>query len=349
MTFRIRRFLSKALWPLVSAIAYCVLATAALVLTQRADGMATLWPSSGILVAALLLTTPERRPWFLLTASVASVTANIVGGAAWPNALGYTCANIAEAAIAARLIVEATRGVDSFYTPTAILRFAGASLVAASASGLIASATLAIWGGGASFSSLISWITTVSLGIMVVVPPIINIAYELRRGERKFTHWKQTTLALAVVAAITAMVFGQTTYPLLFLPLLAVVFATYLGGPNVAAGSIILVAVIGTIGTVMGTGPTYVIAGVTEFSSVLFFQFFMLVNILVALPLAALQYTRALDAKTITRGKRWLEMSEHFANVGHWRLDLKTQAIFWSDEVFNIHGLPRGTVPSLDD
>lgn len=348
MTFRIRSFHSQALWPLVSALAYCVLATAALLLTKRADGMATLWPASGILVAALLLTTPARRPWFLVTGAAASLIANIAGGAAWPNAIGYTCANIAEAAIAARLIVEAARGVDSFYTPAAILRFAGASLFAATVSGLISSATTVVLGGVFSVPSLISWISTVSLGIMVVVPLIINVAYELRRGNRNFPRWKQTVIALGFVATITAIVFSQTTYPLLFLPLLAVVFATYLGGPNVAAGSIILVTVIGTIGTVMGTGPTYVIHGANSFTSVIFFQFFMLVNILVALPLAALQFTRELDAKTIARDKRWLEMSEHFAKVGHWRLDLKTLAIFWSDEVYNIHGLERKSLPTLD-
>lgn len=349
MKFRIRSFISGAIWPSASALAYWALATAALLLTQRADGIATLWPSSGVLVAALLLTTPERQPWFLFSGGVASFAANIAGGAAWPNALGYTVANIVEAAIAARLIAQAARGVDSFYTPIAIFRFAGASLVAAIVSGLIASATLAIWGGGFSFPSLVSWISTVSLGIMVVVPLIINTAYGLQRGTRRFPRWSQTITALAAVATITAFVFGQSSYPLLFLPVVAVVFATYLGGPTVAASSIILIVVIGTIGTAMGTGPSHLIRGQSAFSSVLFFQFFLLVNILAALPLAALQFTRTRDAETIARDKRWLEMSERVAKVGHWRLDLRSQGLFWSDEVFNIHGLEPGNLPSLDE
>lgn len=348
MKFRPRSFISSIAWPLISAMAYWILASAALMLTQRADGIATLWPSSGVLVASLLLTKPIRRPWFLLSGAAASLAANVVNGAAWLNAAGFTFANIVEAAIAARLIVEGTRGVESFYTPLAILRFAGASLVAAITSGLIASATLVIRGEEFSFPPLISWITTVSLGIMVVVPLIINFAYELRRGASKFPRWKRSIAALAIVAAVTTVVFGQTTYPLLFLPLFAVVFATYLGGPNVAAGSIILVAMIGTIGTAQGIGPTHLIHGANAFTSVLFFQLFLLVQILAALPLAALQYTRARDIETIARDKRWLEMSEHFAKVGHWRLDLKTQDLYWSDEVFNIHGLELGHLPSLE-
>jgi diguanylate cyclase (GGDEF)-like protein/PAS domain S-box-containing protein len=348
MKFRPRSFISGAIWPLASALAYWALATVALLLTQRDDGIATLWPSSGVLVAALLLTTPKRQPWFLFSGAAASFAANIAGGAAWPNALGYTVANVVEATIAARLILGAARGIDSFYTPSAIFRFAGASLVAATVSGLIASATLAISAGGFSFPSLVSWISTVGLGIMVVVPVIINTAYGLQRGTRKFPRWRQTIIALAAVATTTAFVFGQSSYPLLFLPVVAVVFATYLGGPSAAASSIILIVLIGTIGTVMGTGPSNLIRGGTVFSSILFFQFFVFVNILAALPLAALQYTRRRDAETITRDKRWLEMSERVAKVGHWRLDLRTQALFWSDEVFKIHGLEPGNLPSLD-
>jgi len=336
-----------AVWPLISALAYWALATAALLLTRGADGIATLWPASGVLVAALLLAAPSRQKWFLLSGAVASLASNLAGGGDWTSALGYTVANLVEAVIAARLIGEATRGVDFFYKPAAILRFAGASVIAASGSGFIASATSAIWGSGFSFLSLISWISTVSLGIMVVVPLIINVAYELRRDAPRFPRWRHSIVALAIVAAITTAVFSQPTYPLLFLPLFAVVFATYLSGPNVAAGSIILVALIGTVGTAIGSGPIHLIDPGNSFASVLFFQFFLLVNILAALPLAALQYTRARDAETIARDKRWLEMSEHVAKVGHWRIDLETQSLFWSEGVFRIHGLAMGRPPPL--
>ena len=34
-----------------------------------------------------------------------------------------------------------------------------------------------------------------------------------------------------------------------------------------------------------------------------------------------------------------LRLTEHFGNVGFWKIDAITQSVFWSDEVFRIHGL----------
>lgn len=46
---------------------------------------------------------------------------------------------------------------------------------------------------------------------------------------------------------------------------------------------------------------------------------------------------------------RWLEITEAHANVGHWRLDLATNDVFWSNTTFAIHGLAPGEPPSLND
>ncbi len=45
---------------------------------------------------------------------------------------------------------------------------------------------------------------------------------------------------------------------------------------------------------------------------------------------------------------RWLELTEAYAKVGHWRLDLETNDVFWSDTTYAIHGLKPRTPPSLE-
>jgi diguanylate cyclase (GGDEF)-like protein/PAS domain S-box-containing protein len=45
---------------------------------------------------------------------------------------------------------------------------------------------------------------------------------------------------------------------------------------------------------------------------------------------------------------RLLAMAEETAHVGHWRVDLKTNALFWSDEVYRTFGFPKSYVPTLD-
>ena len=45
-----------------------------------------------------------------------------------------------------------------------------------------------------------------------------------------------------------------------------------------------------------------------------------------------------------------LRMAEATAGLGHWRLDLATQQVTWSDEVYRIHGVDPATFdPSYDD
>ncbi|NVE95987.1 PAS domain-containing hybrid sensor histidine kinase/response regulator [Altererythrobacter lutimaris] len=46
---------------------------------------------------------------------------------------------------------------------------------------------------------------------------------------------------------------------------------------------------------------------------------------------------------------RWLKLTEANAHVGHWRLNLLTNEVYWSDETFRIHGLSGTTPPPLDD
>ena len=47
--------------------------------------------------------------------------------------------------------------------------------------------------------------------------------------------------------------------------------------------------------------------------------------------------------------RRMLQAAERLAGVGHWRLDLVTNDLFWSDEVFRIHGYEPGEItPDLD-
>jgi diguanylate cyclase (GGDEF)-like protein len=46
--------------------------------------------------------------------------------------------------------------------------------------------------------------------------------------------------------------------------------------------------------------------------------------------------------------RRWLLMGEEMAHFGHWRINVPGNEIFWSDEVFRIHGLtPGGFKPTL--
>lgn len=44
-----------------------------------------------------------------------------------------------------------------------------------------------------------------------------------------------------------------------------------------------------------------------------------------------------------------LRQAERMAGIGSWRFDLADQRLYWSEQVYVIHGLPHGQMPSLDE
>jgi diguanylate cyclase (GGDEF)-like protein len=57
---------------------------------------------------------------------------------------------------------------------------------------------------------------------------------------------------------------------------------------------------------------------------------------------------RLADAARIERQHRQLAQAERMAGLGSWHYALKEDHLEWSDEVFAIHGLPLGALPSID-
>ncbi|MFN7783602.1 MAG: EAL domain-containing protein [Lysobacterales bacterium] len=51
----------------------------------------------------------------------------------------------------------------------------------------------------------------------------------------------------------------------------------------------------------------------------------------------------------LRRAQSLLERSSELAGVGGWELDLRTQALFWSEQTCRIHGVPPGYTPDLQE
>lgn len=91
---------------------------------------------------------------------------------------------------------------------------------------------------------------------------------------------------LLLTGAVTALSFRQDEWPLLFLPILPAMIATCRIGRLGAAGSVILVALIGGGLSAAGHGPVYLIVAEPGAHSQ-FFQLYLAVVLLTVLPVAA--------------------------------------------------------------
>jgi diguanylate cyclase (GGDEF)-like protein len=254
-------------------------------LTLNAKGFGTIWPASGVLVAALLIARPGHAAGHLLAAAVASVAANLLSGVGIANALAFTAANIVEATIVVRLC-QHWHGDEppDMTAPRQVGRLAVATLC-----GAFCSATLATFVSGANnIDFFVSWFVTVSLGMMIVTPLVLTGWTLTRRKARVRTNRSALEIAalLGMMALVSVLVFGQSTYPILFVPMLAQIAVTYRLGPFGAAAGVVIVASIGSVMTAQGFGPLTPIYLTT--AALLFLQIYLLALLMSALPLAAL-------------------------------------------------------------
>lgn len=228
-------------------------------LTSFDGGVAFIWIANAILTARL--TTLRFRNWPVPIA--ACLCANIAATAMW--GLGPTIAvplalvNMGESALGAAVlhrfvgrnaVLDSHQWLIVFVLATGIAApFFGATLGA----GLI---TMVL--GKPFLSNALHWYSGHALGTLAFMP----IAMLIMRGDaqrllRRMRPAKLVELALlmALVAIVTLMAFAQDRLPLLFLPMLPIILATFRGGALSTAVSIVLIAVIGGILTVQGHGP----------------------------------------------------------------------------------------------
>jgi integral membrane sensor domain MASE1 len=286
---RVTELTRFAALPIATGVGYYLAAFASLYLTRGADGIAMLWPPSGILFAALLVEPRNRIVWHIGAAAMASLAANLGGGNGVLLSIGFTLANVSESGFAAWLLRNRTRRRDSFTDPRGLVWFCIAAAAAAALGATIAAcATTAV---GISF--WLSWFTTDLLGILIVAPLILiaGRAFYRKRFRDGLAAAPQAIAVFLLVAGVSIIAFSQVNYSLLFLPMLAVLLAALRMGPFGAAGSVLIVATASSLAHIFGSDPQAIADG-QAYARSIFLQFYLLALFAAALPIAALLATR---------------------------------------------------------
>lgn len=341
----VTKLIRFAALPIATGVGYYLAAFVSLYLTRGADGIATLWPPSGILFAALLVEPRNRFAWHIGAAAIASLAANLGSGSSLMLSIGFTLANVSESAFAAWILRTRTARRDPFTDPKGLVWFCIAATAAAALSATIAACATTAF----QISFWLSWFTTDLLGILIVAPLILisGRAFYRKRFRDGFAAAPQAIAIFLLVASVSIIAFSQVNYSLLFLPMLAVLLAALRMGPFGAAGSVLIVATASSVVHILGS-DSQAIAGGETYAKSIFLQFYLLALFAAALPIAALLATRQQLIDSNLNKLRLLELAEGAAHVGHWHLDMVTQLITWSDEVFRIHGVEGRIPPKLD-
>ena len=210
--------------PALVAGLYFLATALSLALTRSMSGPATVWPASGVLLAALLRTRTDRIPRLIVFAAVANLAADRAFGGAIVSGAGPATAHMVEPIVAMALLQRGGGSMPSVVMLRDVLRFSTCCTLAALCGALVAWAAFA---GGATI--FVSWFGMDLLGMLIVTPLALAIAARTRiDGAHGRLHAiVNAILSLTLVATITTALFAQSSYPLLFVPLVVLLVATY--------------------------------------------------------------------------------------------------------------------------
>lgn len=274
----------------LTGILYFVAAVVALSFTRFEGGGACLW-MAGAVVLAKLSVIPRRR-WgpVLIACGIANYAASAYAGVGPLVGLPVSLISMSESAGAALLLrwLRRRKGADNAVADLLSLILAAGLLTPAVAS--VPAGLLIAWATETSFAhNWWAWFSGHALGAMTFTPVLTLIfSGEARRWIQvaSRTQLLEIVALLSLVGMVAVLVFAQDDHPLLFLPVLPVMLATFVGGRFGAAASVVVVALIGGAFTAAGSGPIGSEA-VGPSVKILFFQFYLAATVLTALPAAA--------------------------------------------------------------
>jgi diguanylate cyclase (GGDEF)-like protein/PAS domain S-box-containing protein len=298
----------------ISACLFFLAAMGSEFVASQASGLTSLWPANGILLGLLIAQgrDAEDRLWIILGAVLGNLASSILRSQPLGLVLLFPVANIVEAGGAA-LLVWAFGGITGAFERTRdVLVFAAACAIAPLLSALIGGSALHLAAGVPFRDGLINWYGAAALSLAIVAPAVIvtcRLMEVMDATDISARRVGEGLIVLGLVALVAYLIFYSTRLPILFLMLPVVLLATFRLRQFGAVAAIILVAAISARATAEGHGPIAVHGGIGSAAHMLMLQFFLAVNFLSSLPVAA-----ALT-QSDQRGEQAHLLADHFKTV----------------------------------
>jgi serine phosphatase RsbU (regulator of sigma subunit)/anti-sigma regulatory factor (Ser/Thr protein kinase) len=196
------------------------------------------------------------------------------------------------------------------------------------------------------------WWTGDAMGILVVTPFLLSLLDLKRWARSPWSDRVEATILIAILAALTVVV-ARAHANILFAVLPLVGWAAWRFQQRASAPAVLVVSVIATWAVARHWGP---FADENLFGSMLTLQAFNATVAFSSFCLAALVTERMesrgaleraaaeLEERVVDRTKelhdreRQLADAQHMAHVGSWLWVISTDEIWWSDEMYRIHG-----------
>lgn len=358
-SLRLPDLMSKifVLHPALAALAF-VLTAGAIIFTRGTGDIAAVWPVNAVLLITLLKSRRAHWPSLFLWFGLGEFSAHLLFGHMGAEALLVLLGHSMEVLIAA--LIVGRHPASGLISTARVTRLFVGGLLGCLASTAIMLAGWSTLGTPALLVDGALWFFADFLGLLLFAPLVSALASrQTSKGEQ--IDWK-SFFQMGLVIAVTFGVFAQSNYPFLFFVPPILVPITLRHGVRGAAVALIVVSLIAIPFTYMGSGPTTLTQGDIVIH-MLILQSFMAANSFMALALGAAVAERRRLNEQLRNSKRRImqrsgqekvllakaELAEQISQVGHWTLTPSTGEVYWSPEVYRIHGVdPETFDPMLD-
>jgi len=350
----------RTLTPAALAAVVFVLVVAVTLLTRKTGSYVVVWPVNAVVLAVALSCARTERPWLLGSAFVGNALAVAAMGNSPLMALLMAFTNLVEVTV--MLLILGRSGALRLMRRSGMPRFGLAAMVACVASVATAEAGLMLAGYRPTLSGASLWFAANLLGLLVFTP-LLLAGLNRRFSELFGADRLQTTLGLGLMVIVSTAVFLQSSLPLLFLPPAALTLVAIRSGIAGAALGAMMVSIIAVMATAHEVGPLVLVAGDVARRFIVL-QLFLATLTVIALTVGMtfaerrklierLTRARVVRRAKIARERQLIDharLAERMSQVGYWTLNIETGAIYWSPEVYRIHGVdPADFNPALDN
>jgi signal transduction histidine kinase len=299
-------------------VAYFLTSRLGLAFVVQPEGIAGIWPASGLMLAVLVST--PRHSWAASIAGmmVANVSANLISGSSVIVSLGFAAANALEP-LAAALLLKRFWGIP--LTFTRLRDVVGLVLVAAGCSNLLTSfvgAAVSSLSFGAPFFDVwrVWWIAD-GLGMLVTAPALLTWRHARDYLLPSLTPLRLLELigAFLLLATTTQLVFGQSSdllrnAPYLVFPLLLWIAVRF--GPAATSYALVIVTAISIANTINSMAANHT----PETRFLLETQLFLGVAAISKLALAAIMTERRLAEANLRESEaRYRDLAARYAQT----------------------------------
>ncbi|WP_309601790.1 diguanylate cyclase [Sphingomonas sp.] len=310
--------ISRFLPPALLGCCYFVAAVAAVLLTRFDGGVAYLWLATSILTADLMMRPRRAWLWSIIPCVIASMIVTGCFGLGWVMALPFAAANVIEAVLAAwlfRKFADPRRPLGSL---SWLMHFvASVGIAGPFVAGLLAAVAASSIGLpiGRTF---MTFVLGHALGGVTFTPIALLLTRTNRKAmldELRRRNIAETVALLMLAIVVSTYVFGQQSYPLLFIPILPIILIAFRVGRAGVAISIAMLAMVGGLSTASGQGPMQLI-NASFGQQMQFFQFYLAATVLTLLPVTADLENRArLHAKLRKSESGYRMIAEHCSDI----------------------------------